>query len=73
MRLLESDELKLVCGAGGSTPSEVPEEGGETPTCTRMKNNNGYGNGPESGPPPGKSGAHNPQLTGWNEGPRGPR
>ena len=33
----------------------------------------GYGNGPESGPPPGNSGAHNPQLTTWNSGPKGPR
>jgi len=39
----------------------------------RTKNNNGYGNGAESGPPPGNSGDHNPQLTGWNRGPKGPR
>jgi hypothetical protein len=37
------------------------------------KNNNGYGNGAESGPPPGNSGDHNPRLTSWNSGPKGPR
>ncbi len=60
MRDLHDFELKLVSGAGSSS-------------CTRSKNNNGYGNGAESGPPPGNSGAHNPQLTTWNSGPRGPR
>ena len=71
MRLLTSREVRLVSGADGI---EVPwepdwglEEGGS------RKNNNGYGNGPESGPPPGNSGLHNPQLTSWNRGPRGPR
>jgi hypothetical protein len=65
MRILKHDELALVAG-GGSSCGEVcfPDEG---------KNNNGYGNGAESGPPPGNSGAHNPQLIGPNEGPRGPR
>jgi len=60
MRDLHDFELKLVSGAGSSS-------------CTRSKNNNGYGNGAESGPPPGNSGAHNPQLTTWNSGPKGPR
>ena len=59
MRELQSHELAAVSGAGGSS-------------CTG-KNNNGYGNGAESGPPPGNSGDHNPQLTGWNRGPKGPR
>ena len=27
----------------------------------------------ERGPPPGNSGAHNPQLTSWNAGPKGAR
>jgi hypothetical protein len=35
----------------------------------KTKNNNGYGNGAESGPPPDDSGDHNPQLTSWNAGP----
>ena len=60
MRTLNAFELKFVTGAGGDC-------------CCKTKNNNGYGNGPESGPPPGNSGAHNPQLTGWNRGPKGPR
>ena len=72
MRELHSRELAAVTGAGEgdcTTPSEG-EEGG----CTgRLKNNNGYGNGAESGPPPGNSGAHNPGLLDWNEGPRGDR
>ena len=62
MRTLHVSELKFVVGAGGSCCDPC-----------RTKNNNGYGNGPESGPPPGHSGAHNPQLTGWNSGPKGPR
>ena len=60
MRTLNAFELKFVTGAGGSC-------------CCPTKNNNGYGNGPESGPPPGNSGAHNPQLTTANSGPKGPR
>ncbi len=66
MRILKDHELAFVSGAGGScyNPCSCP---------TRRKNNNGYGNGPESGPPPGNSGAHNPQLLGPNRGPKGPR
>jgi hypothetical protein len=59
MRILLDSELKFVSGA----------------CCDpcKSKNNNGYGNGAESGPPPGNSGDHNPQLTGWNRGPKGAR
>jgi hypothetical protein len=65
MRQLAQHELKSVSGAGGSSCAC---------TCApKAKNNNGYGNGAESGPPPGNSGDHNPQLTGWNSGPKGPR
>jgi hypothetical protein len=65
MRELETNEMFQVTGAGGSP---------QPPSCeTRTKNNNGYGNGAESGPPPGNSGDHNPQLTSWNSGPKGPR
>jgi hypothetical protein len=60
MRDLHDFELKLVSGAGSSA-------------CVSGKNNNGYGNGAESGPPPGHSGEHNPQLTTWNSGPKGRR
>jgi hypothetical protein len=73
MRDLYENEYQFVSGAG-SAPS------GPSGCCCspsgprkRTKNNNGYGNGPESGPPPGNSGAHNPQLTGPNRGPRGRR
>jgi hypothetical protein len=58
MRILEQNELRFVAGGDG-----VPI----------FKNNNGYGNGAEAGPPPGESGEHNPQLTEWNSGPKGPR
>jgi hypothetical protein len=62
MRELLDLELGYVAGAGcGCSP------------CPPTKNNNGYGNGAEAGPPPGHSGEHNPQLTSWNSGPRGPR
>lgn len=67
MRILDTNEIRFVTGAGGSTGCSCTCETGKT------KNNNGYGNGPESGPPPGNSGAHNPQLTSWNSGPKGPR
>lgn len=69
MRVLNKDELAFVSGAGGSCYDPCRDPCGDT----RRKNNNGYGNGPESGPPPGNSGAHNPQLLGWNRGPKGPR
>ena len=60
MRLLSQQETMFVAGGG-----ELDFSFG--------KNNNGYGNGPEAGPPPGQSGEHNPQLTSWNSGPKGPR
>ena len=66
MRVLNGPELSLVSGGSEGEPTTPPWE-------TDTKNNNGYGNGPESGPPPGHSGDHNPTLTGWNEGPLGPR
>lgn len=62
MRVLSEIETTFV--SGGSE--------GEFP-FPDVKNNNGYGNGAEAGPPPGNSGDHNPQLTDWNAGPRGPR
>jgi hypothetical protein len=71
MRALTLHELSLV--AGGT----CVVNGDGVMTCSddgaARKNNNGYGNGPESGPPPGNSGDHNPQLTEWNLGPRGLR
>ena len=69
MRILESHEIAFVSGAEGSE-FQLPVEETEP---RRKKNNNGYGNGAESGPPPGNSGAHNPQLISWNRGPRGVR
>ncbi len=67
MRDLHEFELKFVSGAGCSPcpPSPCPP--------TRSKNNNGYGNGPESGPAPGNSFGKNPQLLTNNSGPRGGR
>ncbi len=74
MRDLYEFELQQVSGAGRSP---APPSGCGCspcpPTSGKTKNNNGYGNGPESGPPPGNSGAHNPQLIEDNRGPRGPR
>ena len=58
MRELNSLETEHVSGAGGS----------------RSLTNNGYGNGAEGLPPPGKSGSHNPNLgVDGNTGPKGPR
>jgi len=77
MRELNLNELNSVAGAG-SEMYDPCDCTCPTPEPTKAKNNNGYGNGPEAGPPPGHSGDHNPQLTGFlngglNEGPRGPR
>jgi hypothetical protein len=71
MRVLDTHELAFVSGAGSSCYD--PCDPCDTHKPKKRKNNNGYGNGPESGPPPGNSGAHNPQLLGNNRGPRGPR
>jgi len=59
MRVLSHQEIAFVAGGDG--------------VVVLGPNNNGYGNGPEAGPPPGHSGEHNPQLTDWNSGPKGPR
>jgi hypothetical protein len=64
MRTLTTQELRFVSGAGESSCCDP---------CGRTKNNNGYGNGAESGRAPGNSGAHNPQLLTQNSGPKGPR
>jgi hypothetical protein len=76
MRQLSTIELTFVSGGCGEckpTPPCHPEHPEHPENDCRTKNNNGYGNGAESGPPPGNSGAHNPQLTTANSGPRGPR
>ena len=67
MRTLTLAELALVSGATSELPPlpGTDELGG--------KNNNGYGNGAESGLAPGNSGTHNPQLLTQNSGPRGAR
>ncbi len=72
MRDLEQTELLQVTGAGCSPEPPSCDCDYEAPS-KRRKNNHGYGNGPESGPPPGRSGEHNPQLIEDNRGPRGPR
>jgi hypothetical protein len=69
MRTLIQSELSAVSGGefGGGPIFTPPEEETET------KNNNGYGNGAESGPAPGRSGLHNPTLIEDNLGPLGVR
>ena len=78
MRSLHAHELARVSGAGDAIfipPEQLPggDSGTPTPTPERMKNNNGYGNGAEDGPAPGRSGEHNPQLIKANLGPLGDR
>ena len=65
MRVLTPTEMSFVSGGclEGCSEGCLPD----------VKNNNGYGNGAEFGPPPGHSGDHNPQLTEPNRGPRGDR
>jgi hypothetical protein len=69
MRILTSSETKFVTGGCSEGCFDFPPEG-EDPA---VRNNNGYGNGAEAGPPPGHSGDHNPQLWTDNSGPRGAR
>ena len=71
MRLLSNQEIAFVSGAGRPSTS-TGEYGGEYEGDTCRKNNNGYGNGAESGPPPGNS-INNPQLLDWNLGKKGVR
>jgi hypothetical protein len=74
MRLLSNQETAFVSGAGRTTGTGeyTGEYSGEYEGDTCRKNNNGYGNGAESGPPPGNS-INNPQLLTWNSGKKGPR
>jgi hypothetical protein len=68
MRELSRCESSAVAGGEyGGWPIFTP------PPEDPAKNNNGYGNGAESGPPPGRSGLHNPTLIDDNLGPRGVR
>ena len=71
MRLLSNQEMVLVSGGTGE-PTGLPPGVGDDPTTCTTKNNNGYGNGAESGPPPGNS-INNPQLLTWNSGKKGVR
>jgi len=71
MHILSKHELSLVSGGSGTGETVPGLEGGYT--GGRTKNNNGYGNGAESGLAPGNSGSHNPQLWTQNSGPRGVR
>ncbi len=55
-------EYELKSDSGGCDAPAGPCE--PTPTCPptktkKTKNNNGFGNGPESGPAPGRSGTNN--------------
>ena len=57
MRDLEQNELQYISGGCAPTP---PSSGcGCSPSRpSRTKNNNGFGNGPESGDAPGNSGTN---------------
>jgi hypothetical protein len=79
MRDLNMSELTFVSGGHSGCHTPCPPDPCPPTTPTRSKNNNGYGNGAESGPAPGNSGANNPQLLvgpdapNKNSGPRGVR
>jgi hypothetical protein len=69
MRSLSPCEIRTVAGGDYTGGPILPP-----PTEDyKVKNNNGYGNGAEAGPPPGRSGERNPQLIEDNLGPRGVR
>ena len=76
MYMLSKLETSLVSGGSGTGETVPGLDGGYTDgggEGGKVKNNNGYGNGAESGPAPGNSGLHNPQLLTQNSGPRGVR
>jgi hypothetical protein len=57
MRELFAFELDRVGGGGHSPSSPCAPSAPSAPK--KRKNNNGFGNGPESGPAPGRSGTNN--------------
>ncbi len=69
MRALTPTETIAVSG-GNLDP--IVGDGGTPISTTRTKNNNGYGNGAESGPAPGNSGAtgHGKNENFWVRGAR---
>ena len=71
MRLLQHSELSHVGGGTYSCGCYCPPSN-QPGKASRSKNNNGYGNGPESGPAPGNSGKTGGGKN-QNFGPRGPR
>jgi len=73
MRQLNQSELTFVSGGCGECKPTPPCHPEHPEHDCKTKNNNGYGNGAESGPAPGNSGANNPQLLTANSGPRGAR
>lgn len=72
MRLLQQSELSHVSGGTYSCGCYCPPSKNPPSKGSRSKNNNGYGNGPESGPAPGNSGKTGGGKN-QNFGPRGPR
>jgi hypothetical protein len=72
MRVLSEAELVHVTGAGGSYSCGCYCPPSKSHPSRKSKNNNGYGNGPESGPAPGNSGKTGGGKN-QNFGPRGPR
>jgi hypothetical protein len=58
MRDLNLNELQFVTGAGNSPGRPSGWGCSPCPPSGRTKNNNGFGNGPESGPAPGNSGTN---------------
>ncbi len=71
MRLLDTSELVHVSGGTGCYNPCQPTPP-SCPPSRKSKNNNGYGNGPESGPAPGNSGKTGGGKN-QNFGPRGAR
>ena len=69
MRDLEQNELQYI--SGGSSPRPPSAGSGCSPSApSKSKNNNGYGNGAESGNAPGNSFGSNPTLVTNNSGNR---
>lgn len=56
MRVLQQSELGHVSGGTFSCGCDCPSSNNQPSKGSRSKNNNGFGNGPESGPAPGNSG-----------------
>ena len=71
MRDLDFSELQFVSGARSSPSGPSGSHCSPSGPSSRSKNNNGFGNGPESGPAPGNSGMNSAPSASQKQNNRG--